>query len=71
MEFVANYDETLFSALVASEGTEYYYYVEFSNNKKYRCTGKHNVLIVGGGLNAAVDMKIIVIPSSAAITEAA
>lgn len=64
MEFVANYDETLFGTLITNENTELQYIMQFSDTLQYKLTGKHNALIVGGGLNVAVDMKVVVIPNS-------
>lgn len=63
MEFVANYNADDFNWLVTNEKTDYVYVLNFGT-KKYALEGKHNALIVGGGINAAVDMKIVVLPSS-------
>lgn len=64
MEFVANYDAAQFEALSACEGTALTYTMHFGDNVEYKFEGQHNALIVGGALNAAVDMKIVVTPSS-------
>jgi len=64
MEFVANYHEATFGTLITNENTELQYIMQFSESLEYKLTGKHNALIVGGGLNVAVDMKVVVIPSS-------
>ena len=63
MEFVANYDATQFAELVGAEDTELTYKLNFGETS-YKFTGKHSMVIVGGGLNAAVDMKIVVLPNS-------
>jgi len=62
MEFVANYDAEIFDKLVEAEGQELTYTINFGE-KSYDFEGKHNALIVGAGLNAAVDMKVVVLPS--------
>ena len=63
MEFVANYDANVFEQLVGAEGEELTYKINFGETE-YSFTGKHNALIVGAGLNVAVDMKVVVLPSS-------
>lgn len=63
MEFVANYDEEQFEKLTACEGKDLTYSLNFGNTT-YEFTGQHNALIVAGALNVAVDMKIVVLPSS-------
>lgn len=62
MEFVANYDAAQFETLVDCEGEELTYALNFGADV-YQFTGSHNALIVGGGLNAAVDMKVVVLPN--------
>ena len=62
MEFVANYDADKFQSLVGAEGQELTYKLNFGDTS-YSFTGRHNALIVGGGLNVAVDMKVVVLPS--------
>lgn len=63
MEFVANYDADKFESLTNCEGSELTYKLNF-DSVSYKFNGKHNTLIVGAGLNAAVDMKVVVLPSS-------
>ena len=63
MEFVANYDSAQFTILADSEDKELTYKLNFGTDS-YEFSGKHNALIVGGGLNAAVDMKVVVLPTS-------
>ena len=63
MEFVANYDASVFEQLVGAEGLDLTYKVNFGETE-YSFSGKHNALIVGEGLNAAVDMKVVVLPGS-------
>lgn len=64
MEFVANYDSEVFSTLRQNEGQSLIYSVEFGENGTFTFTGTHSVAIAGAGLNAAVDMKISVLPDS-------
>lgn len=71
MEFVANYDNDMFTELSAHEGEALTYTMNFGDGAKYKFEGQHNALIVGGGLNVAVDMKIVVTPSSAVTKVAA
>lgn len=65
MEFVANYDDAKFTELSSHEGEDLTYTMNFGDGTKYKFDGQHNALIVGGALNAALDMKIVVTPSSA------
>lgn len=64
MEFLANYEQETFSALRAKEGTQLTYSVEFGTSGTFTFTGTHSVAVAGAGLNAAVDMKITVLPNS-------
>ena len=64
MEFLANYDKDAFEALKGQEGETLTYSVEFGTNGTFTFTGSHSVAVAGAGLNAAVDMKISVLPSS-------
>ncbi len=63
MEFVANYDEAQFAELTACENEELTYVIKI-NGVNYSLTGQHSALIAAGAVNAAVDMKIVVTPSS-------
>ena len=63
MEFVANYDEAQFAELTACENEELTYVIKI-NGVNYSMTGQHSALIAAGAVNAAVDMKIVVTPSS-------
>lgn len=65
MEFVANFDDDEFTVLSGLEGKTLTYTLHFRDEIEYKFDGQHTALIVGGGLNAAVDMKIVVTPSSA------
>ena len=48
---------------MGAEGLDLTYKVNFGETE-YSFSGKHNALIVGAGLNAAVDMKVVVLPGS-------
>ncbi len=63
MEFVANYDADVFEQLVGAEGVDLTYKINFGETE-YSFSGQHNALIVGAGLNVAVDMKVVVLPNS-------
>ena len=63
MEFVANYEADTFEKLTAAEGKELTYALNIGDDN-YEFTGQHTAIIVAGALNAAVDMKVVAIPSS-------
>ncbi len=63
MEFVANYEKEVFASLKEEEGNDLTYSVEFGANGTFTFTGSHSVAVAGAGLNAAVDMKISVLPN--------
>ena len=63
MEFVANYEKEIFTKLKANEGENLTYVVDFGTNGSFTVTGTHSVSVAGAGLNAAVDMKITVLPN--------
>ena len=64
MEFVANYDEAQFAELTACENEELSLRDQVLNGVNYSLTGRRRALIAAGAVNAAVDMKIVVTPSS-------
>jgi len=63
MEFVANYEKEIFSTLKTNEGETLTYVVDFGDNGTFTVSGTHSVSVAGAGLNAAVDMKISVLPN--------
>lgn len=63
MEFVANYDADVFAKLTEAEGKELTYALNIGEDS-YEFNGQHTAIIVAGALNAAVDMKVVAIPSS-------
>ena len=76
LEFTANYDKTDFDTLKAMEGTEYEFSVWFGGtvtggtvtptgeHGKFDFGGQLSVFPVGGDVNAVVDMKISIAPST-------
>ena len=76
LEFTANYDKTAFDTLKAMEGTEYEFSVWFGGtvtggivtptgeHGKFDFGGQLSVFPVGGDVNAVVDMKISIAPST-------
>ena len=67
IEFTANYDSTLFSELKGMEGQQNTYEVSFGDagaNGSFSWTGSHTAIVVGGGVNAVLDMKLSVLPDS-------
>ena len=63
MEFVANYEKEAFATLKTNEGEDLTYVVDFGTNGTFTVAGTHAVSVAGAGLNAAVDMKITVLPN--------
>lgn len=70
MEFVANYTKEEFSKVQDEEGAECLYAVTFGDATSFTFEGTHSVTVAGAGLNAAVDMKITVLPNADGITVA-
>lgn len=64
IEFTANYDKDQFEALKALDGTQLTYQVVFGENGTFEFTGSHTAIVVGAGVNAILDMKLSVLPSS-------
>lgn len=68
MEFTANYTDTDFAAVVAEAGESQNYQLEFGEAGAegiFQWSGEHTAWVVGGGINAVVDMKISIVPSTA------
>lgn len=63
MEFVANYEADVFEALTEAEGKPMTYALNIGEDI-YEFSGQHTAIIAAGALNAAVDMKVVTIPSS-------
>ena len=67
MEFTANYTKTDFEAVEADANTEMFYSLEFGDNGDegvFEWQGQHSVYVVGAGVNAVTEMKIVVAPST-------
>ena len=67
MEFTANYDLDDFKAVLATENKPGYYSLEFGKDGVdgvFAWQGEHTVWVEGAGVNAVVDMKISVAPST-------
>lgn len=67
MEFTANYTASEYTSIAASAGVAKYYSLEFgaaAADGVFKWQGAHNVHVVGGGVNAVVDMKITIAPST-------
>lgn len=67
MEFTANYDPDDYDKLIALSGEKNFalYFGETGENGIFEWTGELTVWVVGAGTNAAVDMKISIVPNSA------
>ncbi|MBR6800140.1 MAG: hypothetical protein IKM61_00110 [Eubacteriaceae bacterium] len=63
MEFTANYDADKFAEITAIKAAATYE-LAFGNGDKFTWAGKHKAIVVGGGVNAVVDMKISVMPET-------
>lgn len=67
MEFSANYTKLDFEAVEADASTELYYSLEFGDKGDegiFEWQGEHDVWVVGAGVNAPVEMKISIAPST-------
>ena len=67
MEFTANYNEALFTAITANSRTAGYYTLKFGADGIdgiFTWQGQHVVYITGGGVNAPREMKIVIAPST-------
>ncbi len=66
-EFTANYTSATYDAIEARIATDTFYAVKFGTagaDGIFSWQGTHSVYVVGAGNNAAVDMKIVIIPST-------
>ena len=67
MEFTANYTKTDFEAVEDDANTDLYYSLEFGTGGSegiFEWQGQHSVYVVGAGVNAVTEMKIVVAPST-------
>jgi len=67
MEFTANYTKADYQVVLADEGKELYYALEFGTSGSegvFKWQGQHSVYVVGAGVNEVTEMKIVVAPST-------
>jgi hypothetical protein len=67
MEFTANYTKADFEAVLADAGKELNYSLEFGDEGDegiFEWQGEHSVYVVGAGVNAVTEMKIVIAPST-------
>lgn len=67
MEFTANYTKTDFDAVEDDSFTDLYYTLEFGEGGAegvFEWQGQHSVYVVGAGVNAVTEMKIVIAPST-------
>lgn len=72
LEFTANYDETLYDTLAGMTGTKKYavWFGTAGADGKFNFDGQLSVYVTGAKVNAVVEMKISIAPSTV-ITKAA
>ena len=66
-EFTANYTKADFEAVLADEGKELYYQLEFGNAGDegiFEWQGEHTVWVTGADVNGVVEMVISIAPST-------
>lgn len=65
MEFTANYTPEDFEEIAALDGVQKFalYFGENGVNGKFIWDGEASVWVVGGGVNAVLDMKISILPA--------
>jgi len=67
MEFTANYTKSDFEAVESDANTDLYYALEFGEEGSegtFEWEGQHSVYVVGAGVNAVTEMKIVIAPST-------
>ena len=67
LEFTANYTKTDYEAVLADEGKELYYALEFGENGTegvFEWQGQHTVWVTGAEVNSVVEMVISIAPST-------
>ena len=67
LEFTANYTKTDYEAVLADEGKELYYALEFGENGSegvFEWQGQHTVWVTGAEVNSVVEMVISIAPST-------
>ena len=72
-EFEAYYTKEEYTALAANQNTQGYFELEFGENGEqgiFEWQGEYTVSILGGGINEARKMKIVVTPSTDIVMKA-
>ena len=67
MEFTANYTKSDYEAVLADANKKLYYALEFGidgSEGVFEWQGEHTVWVTGAGVNAVVEMKIGIAPST-------
>lgn len=67
LEFTANYTKADYEAVLADEGKELYYILEFGENGSegvFEWRGQHTVWVTGAEVNSVVEMVISIAPST-------
>lgn len=67
LEFTANYTKADYEAVLADEGKELYYALEFGENGSegvFEWRGQHTVWVTGAEVNSVVEMVISIAPST-------
>lgn len=67
MEFTANYTKSDYEAVLADANEKLYYALEFGidgSEGVFEWQGEHTVWVTGAGVNAVVEMKIGIAPST-------
>ncbi len=67
MEFTCNYTKADFDAVMQDANKELYYELEFGNNGSegvFEWQGQHTAWLVGAGVNAVIEFKIGIAPST-------
>ncbi len=67
LEFTANYEQADYEAVLDDAEKDLYYTLEFGDKGDegvFKWQGQHTAYVVGNGVNASVDMKIVIAPKT-------
>ncbi len=64
MEFTCNYTKADFDAVMQDANTDLYYALEFGDEGTFEWQGQHTAWLVGAGVNAVIEFKIGIAPST-------
>ena len=69
LEFTANYDDSVYDTLAALTGSEDFqlWFGTDGISGKFSWTGTLSAYLVGAGVNAVVEMKVVITPSTAIV----